>query len=121
MTVVVSALGALLGYVGAEVAEESIFERILWLQHFYNYLDLESVVRMAVFGPLGGPVHRAALQTLDKLRQHGLYRGRNWGDFLGTTVFPDLEGIKYRRVTAIGNEDQKMPKPARNCLWIRVI
>ncbi|KAJ4152251.1 hypothetical protein NW754_004046 [Fusarium falciforme] len=40
-TAIVSALGAVLGYLGAEVAEESIFERILWPQRFFNYINFE--------------------------------------------------------------------------------
>lgn len=55
MTAVVSALGAVVGYLGPEVAEESLFERILWPQRFFNYVDLPTLLKTSILMPMGGP------------------------------------------------------------------
>lgn len=56
----VSALGSVLGYLGAEVAESSLFQRLLWPQRFYNYLDPILFLKLAFLFPTSGPLHRAA-------------------------------------------------------------
>jgi hypothetical protein len=83
MTAVAAAIGSVIGYVGAEVAEEELFERLLWPQRFYNYLDLRTSLKYAFLIPMGGPLHRAALQVLDTQRtlqgkSNGAYAGHSF-------------------------------------------
>lgn len=84
------ALGSIVGYLGAEVAEDAIFENLLWPQRFYNDRTLGSLTQQFLFMGMGGPLHRAALATLDQLRDHGLYLGPRRGDMLGTAFYKDL-------------------------------
>ena len=93
MTATTAALGAIIGYLGAEVAEGDIFERLLWPQRFYNHLELDAVIKLAFLMPMGGPVHRAALITLDNFRKNGLYRGHCQGQMLGTAFFQSKDTV----------------------------
>ena len=38
MSALSGALGSIIGYLGAEIAEANIFDRLLWPQRFYNDL-----------------------------------------------------------------------------------
>ncbi|KAK1532155.1 uncharacterized protein CCOS01_04138 [Colletotrichum costaricense] len=121
MSATSSALGAVLGYLGAEVAGISLFERLLWPERFYNAVDAIALIRLALFMPMGGPLHRAALETLDKFRDHGLYKGRRRGDMLGTTFFSDKASVHYLHKTATTPEGRKLPRAVRNGFWIEVL
>ncbi|KAK1625385.1 hypothetical protein BDP81DRAFT_498916 [Colletotrichum phormii] len=121
MSATSSALGAVLGYLGAEVAGISLFERLLWPERFYNAVDAIALIRLALFMPMGGPLHRAALETLDKFRDHGLYKGRRRGDMLGTTFFSDKASVRYLHKTATTPEGRKLPRAVRNGFWIEVL
>ncbi|EXF78290.1 hypothetical protein CFIO01_00285 [Colletotrichum fioriniae PJ7] len=121
MSATSSALGAVLGYLGAEVAGISLFERLLWPERFYNAVDAVALIRLALFMPMGGPLHRAALETLDKFRDHGLYKGRRRGDMLGTTFFSDKASVHYLHKTANTPEGRKLPRAVRNGFWIEVL
>lgn len=61
---ITGALGSIIGYLGSEVAEPAVFERLLWPERFYNVISCRNAIEMTLFMPLGGPVHKAALQTL---------------------------------------------------------
>jgi hypothetical protein len=123
MTAVAAAIGSVIGYVGAEVAEEELFERLLWPQRFYNYLDLRTSLKYSFLMPMGGPLHRAALQVLDTFRDNGLYRGRAMGHMLGTAFFADNDGIQYFHHTDIDTSTggRESPKDVRNCFWVEVL
>jgi hypothetical protein len=62
---VLNALGTLIGYLGAEVAIPEIFERLLWPERCYNGSNLSKASQMAFFMPMGGPLHKAALSSLN--------------------------------------------------------
>jgi hypothetical protein len=82
MTAIAGALGSVIGYVGGEVADRALFERLLWPQRFYNDFTFGGFVRLALLMPMGGPVHKAAIETLEKFRENGLYNGAVRGDML---------------------------------------
>jgi hypothetical protein len=120
MAAFIAAIGAVVGYVGAEVAEESMFERLLWPQRFYNYLDATAIAKLALLMPMSGPLHRAALETLDGFRDHGLYRGFLRGDMLGTAFFSEKPGLEYfHRTGPLTRRDT--PEAVRNGFWVEVL
>jgi hypothetical protein len=84
---ITGALGTILGYLGAEVAEESTFERLLWPQRYYNDISPVILLRLTLFMPSGGPLHRAALETLSRFQKNGLYLGKTRGNMLGCVIF----------------------------------
>ncbi|KAL1639153.1 hypothetical protein SLS58_008240 [Diplodia intermedia] len=112
-----SALGTLIGYVGAEAATVHLFERLLWPQRFWNRLTFRNAVLTALFMPMGGPLHKAALQTLDEFFAHGLFKGDRQGHMLGTAFFRDSK-LGYT-VWSGGEAVEK--EFVRNGLWIRAI
>ncbi|WYZ38157.1 hypothetical protein EsH8_III_000071 [Colletotrichum jinshuiense] len=116
-----SVLGVVIGYLGAEVAGVSAFERLLWPERFYNAVDALDLLRLGLFMPMGGPLHRAALETLDKFREYGLYKGRRRGDMLGTAFFPNNTDVHYLHKTASTPEGRKLPGSVRNGFWIEVL
>lgn len=114
---IVGAFGSVIGYLGGEVAEPTIFERLLWPERFYNVLSINSIILGILLNPLGGPVHSAAMRTLDSFREKGLYGGQQQGHMLGTAFFKDLKA-KYRLHDGTGSESEN---EVRNGLWIPVI
>ncbi|RBR25338.1 uncharacterized protein FIESC28_01775 [Fusarium coffeatum] len=120
MAAIIAAVGSVIGYVGAEVAEESLFERILWPQRFYNVLDFTTAVKLTILTPMGGPLHRAAIGVLDHFRQHGLYSGRAVGTMLGTAFFPD-RGVAYSHHNTATEKERNIQKQSRNCIWVEVL
>jgi hypothetical protein len=111
------ALGTILGYLGAEVATESTFERLLWPQRFYHNFNLAIALQMVFLIPSGGPLHRAALETLGKFQENGLYRGRKLGNMLGTCFFPSIPIDYYVRTL---RDVKDTPKDTRNGFWVLV-
>ncbi|MCJ1387453.1 hypothetical protein MMC18_000296 [Xylographa bjoerkii] len=91
---VISALGTLIGYLGAEAATVDLFERLLWPQRFYTGMTAKDTLLIGLGMPMGGPLHQAALHTLDKLYRAGLFKGPRLGNMLGTAFFHD-SGRKY--------------------------
>lgn len=88
------ALGAVLGYIGAEAATPSIFERLLWPQRAYANFKLSLLPGAAFATSMDGPLHKAALKTLDTIFDHGLMKGAHQGHMLGSAFFPD-QGWQY--------------------------
>lgn len=86
-TSILSALGTLIGYIGAEAATDQVFERLLWPQRFWNWFSIYHMFQVVLFMPMGGPVHRAALHTLDKFFENRLFKGDTTGHMLGTAFF----------------------------------
>ena len=116
-TSVISALGTLVGYIGAEAATEDVFERLLWPQRFFNAMSRQDFLQIGFLTPMGGPLHRAATGTLDKMHRNGLFSGRSLGNMLGTAFFHDT-GLKYKV-----HEQQKVigKEHVRNGVWVRAI
>lgn len=113
------ALGAILGYVGAEAADAVLFERLLWPERFYNDSHNPStLLKAALFLSMGGPMHAAALKTLEKMGKQGLYLGNGRGNLLGTAFFPDT-GLRYYS-SSKGNEDDEDTE-CRNAFWVEVV
>lgn len=110
-------LGTLIGYLGAEAATIHLFERILWPQRFWNRLSSRNAALAVLFMPMGGPLHKAALQTLDSLYEHGLFKGGHRGHMLDTAFFQDYK-LEYT-VWMDGKPIEK--EHTRNGLWIRAI
>ncbi|KAK6449451.1 hypothetical protein FP744_10005701 [Trichoderma asperellum] len=117
-TGVFGAVGAVLGYVGAEAATGQIFERLLWPQRSYVNATLRSIPMLAVLMPMGGPLHIIALKALDVIFAHGLFKGARVGHMLGTAFYPDQDWT----CTSWTSNGQKMKtEPVRNCLWVRAL
>ncbi|KUI63682.1 hypothetical protein VM1G_10454 [Cytospora mali] len=120
-SILAGAMGAVLGYLGSEAAETIIFERLLWPERFYNGgTDISTLLKQALFLTMGGPIHGAALKTLDRMGRHGLYHGSRRGDFLGTAFYADT-GVEccfsgWRR-----DGKTEEDKEARNAFWVEVV
>ncbi|KAK6501022.1 hypothetical protein TWF506_003777 [Arthrobotrys conoides] len=118
MTDVIGAIGAVIGYLGAEVAEPTLFDRLLWPQRYYNNASVYDVLVLLILMPMGGPLHRAALQTLDQFRENGLYWGRCRGHMLNSAFF-HKQNSTY---SIISNDTSgNIVKEARNGLWVQVL
>ena len=55
-TGLLAVLGSIIGYLGAEVAQESLFERLLWPERYFNDFRLAILFKTALLTPMGGPV-----------------------------------------------------------------
>ncbi len=111
------ALGSIIGYLGAEAAEPYLFERLLWPQRFYNAHSLTTFLGSALLMPMGGPLHRAALEVLDKFRKKGLYKGAQRGHMLGSAFYPN-SGLRFHfhGYNGLDNDPE-----IRNGLWVNVL
>jgi hypothetical protein len=118
MSALIGAFGSLIGYLGSEVAEVSVFERLLWPHRFYYDSSLSVLLKQALLMTMGGPLHAAALATLDNLRHHGLYVGIRRGDVLGTAFLPDVHVPNFCRTES---REKDLPKGSRNGFWVRVL
>jgi hypothetical protein len=114
---ITGALGSIIGYLGAEVAETSAFERLLWPARFYNVVSLRNLMELAFLMPMGGPLHKAALETLDVFRHKGLYGGMTQGHMLGTAFYADTK-LTYR---LHGYDGTDKDNEIRNGLWATVL
>jgi hypothetical protein len=81
------------------VAESTVFERLLWPEHFYNDLTIRSFMNLSLLHPMGGPLHRAALETLDTFRAHDLYSGPRRGNMLRTAFMRDQNHQYFARTS----------------------
>lgn len=114
---IIGALGTLLGYIGAEVATDAVFERLLWPQRFFNHLSYRNALQIGLLMPMGGPLHRAALHTLDKFYRNELFKGEALGNMLGSAFFRDM-GLKYTLHESCMKPQKEY---VRNGLWVRAI
>ncbi|GKZ51435.1 hypothetical protein AbraIFM66951_005782, partial [Aspergillus brasiliensis] len=72
LSTTLSASSTLIGYIGTEVATPSnTFHRLLWPQRHYNNFSLRNSWKPALLMPLGGPLHTAALKTIDQFFENG--------------------------------------------------
>ena len=117
-SVVLSAIGALLGYFGSSLASETTFSRLLFPTRFYNVHTLHDFLGITFLMPLGGPTHKAAVQILDQLSANGLFAGYCRGGMLGSAFFDDMQQKYYLIDPGSDNEEVK---DARNFLWYRVL
>ena len=113
------ALGTLVGYVGAEVASDAIFSRLLWPERFYNTHRPTDLIVLAALMSMGEPIHKAALATLDQLIASGPNSGYCMGDMLGTAFYEDINEKYILRRREQYEAD--LEKEARNELWIRAM
>lgn len=107
--------GAVLGYVGGEAATLAVFEHLLWPQRFVSGFDLSSAAWLALLTPMGGPLHKAALQCLDIAFAHGLFKGHYQGRMLGTTFFTQTSWTYTMH--ANNNAVESHTEPVRNFIW----
>ncbi|CAD0090773.1 unnamed protein product [Aureobasidium vineae] len=114
---ITGALGTILGYLGAEVAEESVFERLLWPQRYYNDFSPTIFLKFVFLMPSGGPLHRAALETLTQFQKNGLYLGKTRGNMLGSAFYSRLD-VSYFARTLTGQENAA--KESRNGFLVRI-
>ncbi|KAH8781620.1 hypothetical protein BGZ57DRAFT_887414 [Hyaloscypha finlandica] len=117
MSAIAGALGSIIGYLGSEVAEPSVFERLLWPQRFHNDFGFFLCLQMIIFLPMGGPLHAAALKTLDKFRDNALYWGRKKGHCLGTAFYQDTK-LRYYHISGPRPSEGK---EVRNGFWPQVL
>ncbi|KAH7464032.1 hypothetical protein FOMA001_g17947 [Fusarium oxysporum f. sp. matthiolae] len=117
-TATASALTAVVGYIGSEVAEEYLLERLLWPQRFNNDTTFRNLFQQSLLMTSGGPLHKAALKALERLRDKGLFTGPCRGHMLGTIFFSDLEIMHFQRCK---EERRLIPEKSRNGFWIRVL
>lgn len=110
------ALGAVLGYVGSEVAEAILFERLFWPERYYNDLSLKVALQQTCLMTMGGPLHAAALKALDTFRTHGLYMGTGRGNMLGTAFYADRNLTYSTGLAADSRSDE-----TRNAFWVEVV
>jgi hypothetical protein len=111
------ALGSIIGYLGAEGSEPSLFDRLLWPQRFYNDNSVFGAIKAALLMPMGGPIHKAALERLDGFRKNGLYGGMQHGHMLGTSFFANTE-LTYK---IHGYKGSDHDDEVRNGLWVSVM
>lgn len=115
----IGAIGAVLGYIGAEGATPASFERLVWPQRAYEGFSWRHAAKLATLAPGGGPVYKAGLQALDRAFECGLLRGSGLGHMLGSVFFPQSSGSYTLNSTDARFESHT--EPARNCLWTRVV
>ncbi|KAF8850632.1 hypothetical protein BDZ45DRAFT_602568 [Acephala macrosclerotiorum] len=113
-----NALGNILGYLGSEVATPDIFDRLLWPGRFFGGFGTSKVPKMIFFMPMGGPLHKAALTTLDKIHSNGLLKGRNQGHMLGSPFYHDTRA-EYTVYDCADTRNQEK-ELVRNGFWTRV-
>ena len=121
VTSLTAALGSVIGYLGGGVSQTWSFERLLWPQRYFHHLNLLDCIKMSLLLPMGGPIYRAALQTLDGFLRHGLYKGRLHGDMLGTAFYSEQDSIAYYYRTANSDEERRQRKRVRNSFWPQVL
>jgi len=114
----VSALGTLIGYISAEAAVEDVFDRLLWPQRFFNAVTWRDSLQVGLLTPMGGPIHKAALTTLDKFHRNGIFKGRDLGNMLGTAFYQNTH-FKYKIHDSLPGSPGK--EYARNGLWVQAV
>jgi len=106
------ALGTIVGYLGTEVASASIFHRILWPSRFSSdTATLKSFTGIIFLIPIGGPIHKAAVEVWNLFSLAGLWKRYCRGDMLGTALYDDTE---HCYVVRMANSNISEKKRARN-------
>lgn len=108
----------MLGYIEAEAVTVQPFEAFLWPQRFYSNFTLSSFPCPALLMPMGGPMHKAALKTLDAAFQNGLFKGTDQGHMLGTAFF---RPFRWTYTMHGRGEQESHTKQLRNCVWVRAL
>ena len=116
-TGVVTALGALLGYVGSQAATTALFEQLLWPQRHLANPSWRSAVMAALLMPMSGPLHKAASEVFDTLYRDDIFRDAYRGHMLGTAFFKNT-GWTYSMYDA---GVKGPPKAVGNCIWVRAM
>ncbi|KAF2252747.1 hypothetical protein BU26DRAFT_515207 [Trematosphaeria pertusa] len=116
--VAVGLLTVLAGYIGSDIAPDTLIERMLWPQRSNNGFGARSTLKYACLLPAGGPLHRLALKTMDTFFKHSLHKGAGRGHMLGTAFFPDT-GIAYKMHP--GNGQPAEDELVRNGLLVRIL
>ncbi len=94
--VIATTVGILIGYFAGEVTKAKAFDRLLWVHRYFYAIDPISLVRAALFMPIGGVLHKATLEALDQLHARGLMTLKSArGHMLGSSFFRD-SGYKYQ-------------------------
>lgn len=113
-----NAIGTLIGYIGTEVATDDFFHRLLWPCRSYNGFSWAHIPTMVLLMPMGGPLHKAALTTLDEFYKQGLYERHQQGHMLGSAFYCDTK-LRYREYGVVGLPHGN--EYARNGLWVRAV
>ncbi|KAI2352332.1 hypothetical protein LOY95_003363 [Ophidiomyces ophidiicola] len=113
---VFGAVGAVLGYIGAEAATELWFAALLWPQRSLAFVPVSALPALALLLPMGGPLHKAALDAADRVAAHGLLGGARDGRMLGTPFFPCTPWTYTR-----AGESPPNPRAVRNALWVSAL
>jgi hypothetical protein len=116
---VLNAFGTVLGYIGAEAATRDVFERLLWPQRFYSGFTFAHVLKSGLLMPMGGPLYKICLHTLDVTFEHGLFLGHAQGHMLNTAFFRQ-EPWTYTFHSSDPTEPSHT-ESVRNCLWVRAL
>lgn len=117
-TVTAVAIMTVIGYIGSEVAEECLSERLRWPRWFNNEMTFCILLQQSLLMTVGGPLHKAALRNLDTPRANGMYSGPCRGHMLGTGFFSELKIMHFQRCK---QERMLLPEKSRNSFWIRVL
>ncbi len=117
-TVTAVALTAVKGYIGAEVAEECLLERLLWSERFNDDMNFWILLQQSLFGTICESLHKAALKALDNLRAKGIFAGSCRGHMPGIVFFSELKIIHFQRCK---EKWRLIPEKSRNDFWIRVL
>ncbi|KAL8787514.1 MAG: hypothetical protein Q9213_002172 [Squamulea squamosa] len=113
---VLGALGTLIAYLGTEISVNDLFNRLLWPQKYYNNPSTQKIWKAALLMPMGGPLHKAALTTLDAIYKHGCSKAIGMA-ICSAQLFADT-GRSYR---LLEKDATSTTEHARNGMWLRVI
>lgn len=114
---VFGALGAVLGYIGAEAATGRILEDLLWPQRSFSNFRMSQTPWRVLLQPMGGPMHKAALKVFDVMYRNDIFNGPNQGHMLGTAFFPE---VRWSYTMHGQGLDADHTEPLRNCIWAQV-
>lgn len=90
--VIFGGLGAVVGYIGAELGTANPLENQLWPQRAYAGINVRaaSALWTALLTPMGGPLFNVAAQCLDGIFHRGVLHGPLEGQMPGTALYSEL-------------------------------
>jgi hypothetical protein len=115
----IAALGAVVGYIGAEAANGNIFERLAWPQRAYSNLNIRNALKIAFLMPYGGLLFKPVMAIMDTASRNGTLSGRGQGHMLGTIFYPDSSTV-YDVYDRGSDAPSEIKKEARNNTWLRI-